>query len=145
MRSNPISVLPRNVDPLSLTGFLPDPRELRVSLNYRNRVDMLICQLPIVVQWRSGGSLNGVGAYITGACAFLDSGTDVGVFYKADVLATLDPAFNAASAGGAPNAAIGVRIEATVKDKISPLGFNVVLEGTIRGDGSGELRPRPES
>jgi hypothetical protein len=144
MQSSPVSVLPSNTDPMSLTGT-QGPQELRVSLNYTNGLGMLIIQLPIVVQWRYGGSLNGVGAYVTGACAFLDSGTDVGVFYKADVSATLNPPFNAAAAGGAPIAALGVHIEATVKDKIGPLGFNVVLEGTIRGDGSGELRRRSES
>ena len=144
MQSSPVSVLPSNADPMSLTGT-QGPQELRISLNYKNRLGMLVCQLPIVVQWRYGGSLNGVGAYITGACAFLDSGTDVGVFYKADVSATLNPPFNAAPAGGGPIAAVGVHIEATVKDKISPAGFNVVLEGTIKGDGSGNLQQRPGS
>jgi hypothetical protein len=57
--------------------------------------------LSIVVQWRYGGSLNGVGAYITNAAAFLDSGTDVGAFYKVDVSASLDGPFNAAAANGA--------------------------------------------
>jgi hypothetical protein len=45
--------------------------------------------------------LNGVGAYITNAAAFLDSGTDVGAFYKVDVAASLDGPFNAVAANRA--------------------------------------------
>jgi hypothetical protein len=89
MKSNPISVVPRDVDPLSLTGFLPGPRTQDLTQLQEQRAH---AHLPIaIVQWRSGGSLNGVGAHTIGACAFLDSGTDFAVFYKADVRAAWIP------------------------------------------------------
>lgn len=59
MQSNPVAVLPRNTDPLSLTGVKADPRELKIPLNYKNGLGMLAFKLPIVVQWRYGGSLKG--------------------------------------------------------------------------------------
>jgi len=141
MKSSPVAVLPQGVDPLSLTGVADPPRELNITLSYHNNATMLICNLPIVVQWRYGGSNNGVGHYITSASVFLDSGTDVGVFYKVDIDASLNGPFNA----GNNVAAIGVLVQVKVNDKISPEGFNVVLEGTIKGDGGGVLRQRPGS
>ena len=144
MKSNPVAVLPQGADPLALTGVADPPRELAITLSYHNNATMLICNLPIVVEWRYGGSYKGVGHYITSASVFLDSGTDVGVFYKVDIDASLNGPFNAGD-NVTPIAAIGVQVQVKVNDKISPEGFNVVLEGTIKGDGSGVLRQRPGS
>ena len=143
MKSNPVAVLPKDVDPVSLTGVVVDPRELKVTLNFRNKLSMLICNLPIVVQWRYGGSNNGVGRYINNACIFLDSGTDVGVFYKVDIDAAFTGPWNAGAAGKPQIAAIDLKVEVKVTDKISPEGFNIVLTGTIRGDGGGNIQQRP--
>lgn len=144
MQGKPASVLPRGADPLSLSGVVADPHELKITLHIRNRIHMLIIHLPIVVQWRFGGSYKGTGRYITSASAFLDSGADVGTFYKADVDASLTGPWNAGSDTD-PVAAISVMIEVKVVDKTSPYGQNIVLEGSIRGDGAGTLKQRPDA
>jgi hypothetical protein len=143
MRDNPVSVIPKDVDPLALTGVADPPRELRIPLNYHNRIGMLVCNLPIVVQWRYNGSYKGAGRFITNASAFLDSGADTGMFYKADVNATMTGPRNAGADSSNPTAAIDVHIEVKVTDKTSPANLFIVLEGSIQGDGAGTLRQRP--
>ena len=143
MKSNPVSVLPQGKDPTNLTGVSADPQELRLVVAMDNKLGMEMCNLPIVVQWRYGGSLGGKGHYITNASAFLDSGADIGAFYKGDVNATLDNPFNAGSDASDPIASVDVHIEVKVTDKISPANLFVVLEGNIRGDGYGKLARRP--
>ncbi|HEY1447428.1 MAG TPA: hypothetical protein VGF33_02745, partial [Caulobacteraceae bacterium] len=128
----------------ALSGVVADPHELKVTLHIRNKMHLLIIHLPVVVQWRFGGNNKGVGLYITSASAFLDSGADVGAFYKADVNASLTGPWNAGS-DAAPVAAINVMIEVKVTDKTSPYGQNIVLEGKIQGDGAGTLQRRPDA
>ncbi len=66
----------------------------------------------------------------------------MGVFYKVDIDASLDSPWNAGS-GTAPVAAVDVKIEIKINDKISPYGQTIVIEGSIQGDGAGVLKQRP--
>jgi hypothetical protein len=143
MKTNPVSVLPQGTDPAALVGISASPRELSVLISASNGLGMEVCKLPIVVQWRYGGSIGGKGHYITNASAFLDSGTDLGVFYKGEITAALQNPFNAGSDPKDMLASVDVHIEVKVTDKISPGNLFVVLEGNIRGDGIGTLAERP--
>jgi hypothetical protein len=144
MKSNPVTVLPQGKDPSSITGISSDPHELRLVVSMSNRAGMEMCNLPIVVQWRYGGQIGGKGRFITNASAFMDSGADVGAFYRGEVTAALKDPFNAGSDASDPIASVDVHIEVKVTDKISPANLFVVLEGNIRGDGAGALRRRPD-
>jgi hypothetical protein len=143
MKSNPVSVLPQGADPASMVGISADPHELRILVSAENGLGMEVCKLPIVVQWRYGGNIGGKGHYITNASAFLDSGADLGAFYKGEVTAALQNPFNAGSDPKDMLASVDVHIEVKVTDKISPGNLFVVLEGNIRGDGGGTLAERP--
>jgi hypothetical protein len=141
MKSDPVSVMPKDSAPLDLTGFSSDPHELKVHPVFRNKIGMLMADLPLVVQWHYGGRYKGHGLYINNGSIFIDTGADVGAFYKVNIHATLQGPANAGTETD-PVATLDAHIEINITDKISPAFQMLVYEGQIRGDGSGELKAR---